>query len=391
MWHTEKMQNQPPASHYETLQVPLDASQDMIKKAWRGLSLKYHPDKLVHATPQQQAEGDDKMKRINQAHDVLGNPESRATYNRTLPRDKPSSTQPRPPPSKAPTKPTWATKAAQDVKAAEARRAAFRKRVYAKAAHANAANSEATRKAQKMQQQAARARAAMNALNASKEQMMWGSGKETNSRPYPTPYHPPGMCHFADSSVEDESTMGSREGTKSNDDTVNDSNESLGARPSPQSYTWTQSPSRTNTPLPRVPATDAPKLRRQVPDPSRFTTATVNEDSSPVSRSFSPNIQTPHHNTENRTFHPSNRSSQPPDENTPQSPTRTPTTTEDLDREILPLKRANRGNSGMNSAPVSCLGCSRSVLEVGVDRNGKRARGDGEEDGTAEEKYKRRR
>lgn len=59
--------------HYETLGVDRSASVDEVKKAYRKLAMRHHPDKPG---------GDsEKFKSINQAHEVLSDPERRARYD----------------------------------------------------------------------------------------------------------------------------------------------------------------------------------------------------------------------------------------------------------------------------------------------------------------------
>ncbi len=59
--------------YYEILGVDRNASQDEIKKAFRKLAHKYHPDK---------AGGDEKkFKEINEAYQILSNPEKRKQYD----------------------------------------------------------------------------------------------------------------------------------------------------------------------------------------------------------------------------------------------------------------------------------------------------------------------
>ena len=62
-------------SLYETLEVAENASADEIKKAYRKLARKYHPD--VNKDPQ----AEDKFKEINAAYEVLSNPEKKQQYD----------------------------------------------------------------------------------------------------------------------------------------------------------------------------------------------------------------------------------------------------------------------------------------------------------------------
>ncbi|WP_372975961.1 DnaJ domain-containing protein, partial [Muriicola sp.] len=59
--------------YYKILGVPKNASQQDIKKAYRKLARKYHPD----VNPGD-ASVEKKFKEINEANEVLGNPENRA-------------------------------------------------------------------------------------------------------------------------------------------------------------------------------------------------------------------------------------------------------------------------------------------------------------------------
>ena len=62
--------------YYKVLGVDKKATQEDIKKAYRKLAVKYHPDKNPG---NKQAE--EKFKEINEANDVLGDPEKRKKYD----------------------------------------------------------------------------------------------------------------------------------------------------------------------------------------------------------------------------------------------------------------------------------------------------------------------
>ena len=62
--------------YYETLGIERNASQDDIKRAFRRLAMQYHPDR--NSEPGAEA----RFKEINEAYEVLSDPERRATYDR---------------------------------------------------------------------------------------------------------------------------------------------------------------------------------------------------------------------------------------------------------------------------------------------------------------------
>ncbi|MCS6893026.1 MAG: molecular chaperone DnaJ [Deltaproteobacteria bacterium] len=62
--------------YYEILGVPRSASIDEIKKAYKKLALKYHPDRN-----QGNKEAEERFKEINEAYSVLSDPEKKAQYD----------------------------------------------------------------------------------------------------------------------------------------------------------------------------------------------------------------------------------------------------------------------------------------------------------------------
>lgn len=63
---------------YDILQVPTDATDMDIKKAYKNLSRKWHPDK----NPDNKEEATTKFQEISEAYAILGDPEKREAYDR---------------------------------------------------------------------------------------------------------------------------------------------------------------------------------------------------------------------------------------------------------------------------------------------------------------------
>ena len=63
--------------YYEVLGVSKNASDDEIKKAYRALAKKYHPD----MNPGDK-EAEEKFKEVNQAYAVLSDPDKKSKYDR---------------------------------------------------------------------------------------------------------------------------------------------------------------------------------------------------------------------------------------------------------------------------------------------------------------------
>jgi curved DNA-binding protein CbpA len=65
-------------THYQTLQVDVEADSDVIATVYRRLAQRYHPDR----DPGPEAER--RMRELNAAHAVLKDPEQRARYDAEL-------------------------------------------------------------------------------------------------------------------------------------------------------------------------------------------------------------------------------------------------------------------------------------------------------------------
>ena len=69
----------PVPTYYDVLQVERDASADRIRRAWRKMAQKYHPDKMPDNANASRA-----MAAINAAYEVLSDPHQRALHDRWI-------------------------------------------------------------------------------------------------------------------------------------------------------------------------------------------------------------------------------------------------------------------------------------------------------------------
>lgn len=68
-------------NYYEHLGVTKTATQEEIRKAFRRQAILFHPDRLASKSPQEQAEGMTKFKKVQQSYEVLSNEQRRKEYD----------------------------------------------------------------------------------------------------------------------------------------------------------------------------------------------------------------------------------------------------------------------------------------------------------------------
>ena len=68
-------------NYYDILQINQNASPEIIEKAYKTLAKKYHPD-LQEENNKKEAE--EMLKEINEAYEILSNPEKKALYDQNL-------------------------------------------------------------------------------------------------------------------------------------------------------------------------------------------------------------------------------------------------------------------------------------------------------------------
>lgn len=68
-------------SFYDILGVSKNATQDEIKKAYKKAAIKWHPDRFAKKSKKEQQEAEEHFKEINQANDVLSDPDKRQRYD----------------------------------------------------------------------------------------------------------------------------------------------------------------------------------------------------------------------------------------------------------------------------------------------------------------------
>ena len=67
-------------NYFRILGVKASANEDEIKKAYKRLSNKYHPDKLLNLTEDEKEQAGAQLQRVKEAYDVLSDAKKRAAF-----------------------------------------------------------------------------------------------------------------------------------------------------------------------------------------------------------------------------------------------------------------------------------------------------------------------
>lgn len=67
--------------YYDILGVSRDASQDDIKKAYKKIMLKYHPDRMGNKSDKEKKEAEEIVKSANEAYETLSDPQKKQEYD----------------------------------------------------------------------------------------------------------------------------------------------------------------------------------------------------------------------------------------------------------------------------------------------------------------------
>jgi len=67
-------------NHFRVLGVKASANEDEIKKAYKRLSNKYHPDKLHGLSEDEKAAASDALHQVKLSYDVLSDPKAKAAF-----------------------------------------------------------------------------------------------------------------------------------------------------------------------------------------------------------------------------------------------------------------------------------------------------------------------
>lgn len=67
-------------NYFRILGVKANANEDEIKKAYKRLSNKYHPDKLLNLSDDEKEQAAEQLQKVKEAYDVLSDAKKRAAF-----------------------------------------------------------------------------------------------------------------------------------------------------------------------------------------------------------------------------------------------------------------------------------------------------------------------
>jgi curved DNA-binding protein CbpA len=73
-----------PRSLYDVLGVPVGATDAQLRQAYRDKASRLHPDRWVDASAAERSASASSMREVNEAWRILGDPESRRSYDRSM-------------------------------------------------------------------------------------------------------------------------------------------------------------------------------------------------------------------------------------------------------------------------------------------------------------------
>ncbi|ACA86107.1 MULTISPECIES: cold adaptation protein ActJcold adaptation protein ActJ [Shewanella] len=67
-------------NHFSVLGIKASANEDDIKKAYKRLANRFHPDKLLGASDEDKQQAEVQLQRVKQAYEVLSNPKLKSAF-----------------------------------------------------------------------------------------------------------------------------------------------------------------------------------------------------------------------------------------------------------------------------------------------------------------------
>ncbi|GGI84414.1 molecular chaperone DnaJ [Shewanella hanedai] len=67
-------------NHFSVLGIKPNANEDDIKKAYKRLSNRFHPDKLLGASDDEKVQAEAQLQRVKNAYEVLSNPKLKSAF-----------------------------------------------------------------------------------------------------------------------------------------------------------------------------------------------------------------------------------------------------------------------------------------------------------------------